>query len=227
MPGVPALASLASYRPGAAAAAEVIVVFYLGGWTKEFIRSGRDAAIRIGEIGAAAQHEGGRTPFVMARRRFEALLHGPRNALSDILDLWRNSERRFQPGVGEIVAKAVGGRGLVIAPSPDRNRLIVRHCGDGFGFYQDRQFYAQAIGRDVTEQPDKAYGAWLAETYRAILADMQPQLADVDAIVRQPGREPHRSRYRRLILPWRDDDNQPMLTVTSLLLPNIDIPLAL
>jgi hypothetical protein len=227
MTGVRARASLTSFLNGAGAAAQVIIVFYLGGWTKEFLRSGRDAAIRIGQIDLAAQSETRRTPFIMAPRRFEELLDGPRKALSEIIDLWRDSEHRLQPWAGEVVAKAVGGRGLVVAANTDGSRLIIRHCGDGFGFYQDRRFYAQAIGRDVTEQPDAAYGIWLAETYREILTEMRPQLADVDAIVRQPGGEPHRSRYRRLILPWRDTDNQPVLTVTSLLVPNIDVPLAL
>jgi hypothetical protein len=202
-------------------------VFYLGGWIEEFIRSGANAAVRIAEIAEAAKSERTRQPFVSAPKRVEDLLQGPRNALTRIIECWRESGQRYDQALWESIDSSVGGRSAAMQPSEGASRMIVRHCGRGFAFYADRGAYARTIGRDLSEQPDAAYGNWVAHAYREVAASKQPALADVDAIVRMPGHEPHRSRYRRLILPWQTEAGGLMLTATSLLLSDIDIPLEL
>lgn len=223
----PATRSLLSFLEGRAGQCPVFMLYYLGGWTEEYRLDGRTAAERIREIGAAAGGDGQRQPFLSADKNFDALFDQDRHhRLAQVADLWRAVEGKFDKSIPVHLAGIGFLDRTIISTLADHSSLIVQHCGLGYGHY-DGSTYRRLIGQRVENQPDRSYGEWVATTYRAVITTQLPQFADIDAIIRHPERDLRRSRYQRLILPWKKRNGQVILTSTSLLNPDINIPLSL
>ena len=58
-------------------------------------------------------------------------------------------------------------------------------------------------GRDISEQHDGDYGAWVADAYGATLAASRPTFQSVRAQINVTAGQAVEGRYDRLLLPWR------------------------
>ena len=89
-----------------------------------------------------------------------------------------------------------------IVTSHERGRAVVEHFGPGYQVY-DPCWTLLAVGNDLELQPDLAYGERSAVGYHEVSRSCRPRLELVDAVIQAPGRLPRRSRYERLLLPWK------------------------
>jgi hypothetical protein len=120
--------------------------------------------------------------------------------------LWRNRRGELTPQkILEQMPDVLKPRAnltRMTAVGAARNRALVEHMGAGFRVF-DACWALGAIGRDLEEQPDPAYGARSARAYHEVAGLGLPRLELVDAIIDVPGRPVRRSRYDRLMLPFR------------------------
>jgi hypothetical protein len=103
--------------------------------------------------------------------------------------------------------------------------MYVNASGSGFTIYDSFQM-KHVTGRKISDQPDRAYGAWVEASYRSCFDSGMPAMDDIDAIIEEPNHDPRRRRYQRMILPWLAQDGSRMLTGSSLLNAQLAIPLA-
>ncbi len=91
---------------------------------------------------------------------------------------------------------------VVLVRMQTDQRGVVVLAGRGFTCF-DPSWQTAVIGRDLEEQPDPGYGKRVADSYRLTHAIERPRLELVDAVIKVPGCPVRRSRYERLLLPWR------------------------
>jgi len=166
-----------------------------------------EAVARLKDLAAPSVALGPRERFVSQELSLDRLGQSGQESLQALMRLWR--ARRGQLAPQEIIASMPDPLKTRIALARMRppsaaggSRAIVEHMGSGFRVF-DPCWALSAVGRDLEEQPDPVYGARSARAYHEVAALGQPRLELVDAVIDVPGRSVRRSRYDRLMLPWR------------------------
>ena len=168
----------------------------------EIVPGVEDAAARLADL-AAAGGEVLRGDYYNEEISLSRLRGSRRLApLSTLMRRWR-ATRGTLPGNFDAVFgdEALGGRTMVVRMVGDE-RGIVEYAGSGFSCFTP-DWRRSVIGRDIREQPDGRYGRLVAQAYMRAHASRTPRLELVEAVIRTPGRPLRRSRYERLLLPWR------------------------
>lgn len=166
-----------------------------------------DAVARLKDLGAPSLALAPRDPFFNQPLSLDRLGESGQESLQALLELWRS--RRGQATPAQIIAAmpdALKPRITLTRMQPatgsNGSRALVEHIGPGFRVF-DACWALGAVGRDLEEQPDPAYGVRSARGYHEVAALGQPRFEQVDAVIDVPGRPVKRSRYDRLMLPWR------------------------
>lgn len=168
----------------------------------EIIPGVEDAAARLADL-AAAGGQVRRADYYSEELSLTRLRGSRRLApLSGLMRRWRAS-RGLLPGNFDSVFgdSALGGRTMVVRMVGEE-RGIVEYAGSGFSCFTP-DWRRSVIGRDIREQPDHRYGRLVAQAYARTCASKVPRLELVEAVIRTPGQPLRRSRYERLLLPWR------------------------
>jgi hypothetical protein len=107
--------------------------------------------------------------------------------------------------------------GIAAAPRSDSG-LWVRIAGGGRAIVETWPNYItvyppdaveRLLGGDLSDQPDREYAAGTGEGFLRVAHREQPRLELVDAIITpSPNAAPRRSRYDRLLLPWRSESGE-------------------
>jgi hypothetical protein len=105
-------------------------------------------------------------------------------------------------------------RFVLLKPDADAGSLVIQAAGPGLRI-PDRSWAYNQVGRRMNDLPDQAYGRWVCDSYRSVLARREPQLEAVDAMIDWPRNGRVRSEYVRLILPVLDDDGAMALLGVS------------
>lgn len=218
-----ALASLKPYLAKAVAKKPVGLVFYASGWLEEVYIEAEPLLARMDELSALREPRM-RDQFIRRAHRPQEWLYHAHKELSGLFELWR-----FVDGVySEPVQRFLQTSGLVnrtvLLEGGRGDDLTVTHGGAGISVYDSFSF-RDTVGHSIADQPDKAYGKWVAQAYLACRHSGEPQIDDIDAIIEEPGHDPRRRRYQRLILRWKRPDGEIILTGTSMINQNISIPL--
>jgi transcriptional regulator with XRE-family HTH domain len=102
-------------------------------------------------------------------------------------------------------------RQIILLRQPARStRLVVEHIATPL--LRPCQAIS-LVGRALEEMPDRDFGRWITEGYVETLLSEAPRLESVLADIRPPGRETVRSRYDRLLLPWRSRGERFVLSM--------------
>jgi hypothetical protein len=115
---------------------------------------------------------------------------------------WRITFGRFSDSVLPFAIRHGLIDRLIIAARRRDDDLVFRFIGDGLATLFPDEFRFNAIGNDIADQPDKEYGAWVAQAYRDVAGSGVPRLEHIDAYLPGSARGPW-IRYQRLLLPWR------------------------
>ncbi len=145
--------------------------------------------------------------------------------LGSVLSLWQERSGQITDDVTHKLREiGILPRLMLIDVDKTGEDARFRYIGAGFTVYGDR-WPREAIGRNIREQPDQAYGARVAKSCIVAAQSAQPNYSHVDACIGVPGRDPRRSRYKCLKTPWRSSHGGQVLMITSVLTPDVDIPL--
>lgn len=140
------------------------------------------------------------------------------NPLKPLFQKWRVSSSVFDDTtLPFLINYGLEFRLSIVAAPRMGEPLRFQFIGGGFKFYDDRQ-KMQQIGSTIENQADAEYGRWLAQQYQTVVESGRPALDYVTASI-QPDTGPgRRSRYERLLLPWRTNDDKVIVTCASVLI---------
>jgi len=199
--------------------------YEIGTWIEETCEDAHQAIGRMTSALADAAHQPRRVAFVSKMRRLTTLSESRLNKIetaderfSLLFKKWRMSQALFDPEMPNFLVRfGLIDRTVVVAESAANGELVFEHAGFGFKAYDsyDKTWTFRLQGKPFSDQPDPDYGHWVDRTYRSVLDEAQPRFEFVDAVIQARSAEPYRSRYDRLILPWRNDTGARLLTGIS------------
>ena len=144
-------------------------------------------------------------------------------ALHSLFSNWGNLSRSLHSdGLRNMLNQLTSGRYLLVREDAEAGRIMLSDVGKGY-FSLDDQWIAKAPGTPIEMQPDRAYGEWVAGSYRSVLQRSMPSVDAVDAIVSQSKYGRYRVRYNRLMLPFNSADGSKWLLCSSVLDESIDL----
>jgi hypothetical protein len=141
------------------------------------------------------------------------LRHPKRRQLRDLIKEWK-SRRGFLTRDLLAPFQAPGLVGRTIMTRIARGGARVEYFGPRLDVYEPG-WSLSVVGRYLCEQPDPEYGESSARGYEEVALAERPRLELVDAVIRTPGRRPLRSRYERLLLPWKAADGATFVSGAS------------
>lgn len=145
------------------------------------------------------------------------------NPLKPLFQKWRVSSSIFDDTTMPFLINYGLDYRLSVVTAPRVGEpLRFQFFGEGFKFYDERQ-RLQVIGAAIDQQPDAEYGRWLADQYNAVVEKGRPSLDYVTAQIRPDSGPSRRSRYERLLLPWRTNDDKVVVTCASVLISTEDL----
>jgi hypothetical protein len=181
----------------------------------EIIPGLEDAAARLADLASVAGNIT-REDFYREEMSLHRLRGSPRlSPLVGLLRRWRRGRGnlRTDPAT-EFSDPALLGRAIVMQMTGDTGGVI-EYVGDGFTWADDSWRHAM-VGHDANGQPDPRYGQNFWAGYLETQRTQAPRLEFIEAVIRVPGYPARRSRYERLLLPWRRGGNQ-FVSVVSVL----------
>lgn len=118
--------------------------------------------------------------------------------------------------------KVLDRRYLVAKERENSRWLSIAEVGAGLVLY-NVDWRVRLEGLRVDDMPDYAYGRWVAEGMRQAQRRGAPIHTEVDAMVRSSGGGLKRTRYRRVVLPFKDRNGHSVLVSASLFDDRIDL----
>jgi hypothetical protein len=197
-----------------------VISFLESEWSHEVL-GGRDDVIRrlLQRIEARSNEREG--DFLQVPRPLH-LLSGS-SPLRAMLSIWSDSGGKYdRERLHPLLEKALDGRFVVAEAKEDRSELVIKDIGSGLR-KPAQHWLSRSIGLRVEDQPDYAYGKWVAGSYRDVLRKREPDLGDVDAVIAFPQAARQSFRYRRLLLPFVGDGTSNIVLCTSLVDPDINL----
>ena len=121
-----------------------------------------------------------------------------------IITLWHEKHGELHDDVHRTVRDCgMFHRTILARRSPNSSRLITEHLGTGIMILRPCESLA-AIGHDfLDDAPDRDYGAWVVQAYEQVLCSRRLRVESVRALVRTSAATTLRTRYDRVLIPWR------------------------
>ena len=221
---VSALYELLSIAPWKA----VTLEYDLFGWISETYEDGASARVRLSYIVQSVVEFLRHPPFTSVEKSPACLYEEDTpdsEALASVLGCWQDCSGRLPEDLTHRIREiGVLPRLVLIDVEPPGSAGRFRYIGSGFTLYGDR-WPREAVGRSFREQPDQVYAARVAESCVKTIQSAEPGYSHVDACIGMLEQEPRRSRYKCLKTPWRSSRGEQVLMITSVLTPDVDIPL--
>ena len=197
----------------------VLISFLDGEWTHELVRTCEEAvrALLARVKFSAADREG---DFLHLSKPLHDL--PDTSPLHAVLAAWSESGGKFnRERLFPILDKALNGRFVLFENVGNSPHVHVKDVGAGLG--KSAAFWlSRTKGLRVEDQPDYAYGKWVAEAYRQVLSKREPSLEDVDAVITWPQQPRISYRYRRLLVPF-EERNSTLILSATVIDPNVNL----
>jgi len=122
---------------------------------------------------------------------------------------WRVAFGNFDPLVMNVAARnGLLPRLVVLGFENNDTRPILRFMG-GEQRWGGESYRVSGVGHPVEQMPDREYGAWVSKFYKSVADSGQPRYDIINADMEyhaEAGKPHRRTRYERLLLPWRTKD---------------------
>jgi hypothetical protein len=142
----------------------------------------------------------------------------PTSPLRAMLDAWSECSGKYdRERLHRLLDEA-----LQVEPMAQSPGLLVKEIGTGFNNHATR-WLSRIKGLRVEDQPDYAYGQWIASLYREVLQSRAPSLHDVDAVIRWPHQPRVSYRYQRLMVPFEAESRSTLVLGATVLDNAIDL----
>jgi hypothetical protein len=179
----------------------VLAVFDGGDWSYEMFTSLGAFAERTEDL-ASGKPVAGRPRWLAAEKDIGALSQPTFAKVWPVVDLWKSNRGRLGRDLHEALrAVDLTHRAVLVRQIPGSSRLVYEHFGAAIKMMRPCEAF-EMVGRDVESVPDKAYGAWVAESYAKALSGRRVRLDAVRATLRTSEASTVRVRYDRLLMPW-------------------------
>lgn len=198
----------------------VLVSVLNGEWSHELMRSREEAARRLLEL-TRRDSEDRRDDFLNKPRPLQDLPStSPFRAL---LNAWAECGGVYEPQrLLPLLQNTTNGRFFLVEAQACAPSILIRDIGKGFG--NDAGYWlGRTVGHRIEDQPDYAYGKWLAKVYSKVLTTRAPSLDDVDAVITWPQQPRISYRYRRLVVPFESRRDSTLLLSATIIDPAIDL----
>jgi hypothetical protein len=143
-----------------------------------------------------------RIPRLAERRSLRVLNLPEFHAVREIIELWRGTHGELTDDVRRTAFASGLSQRTVLLRRVSSSRLITEHLGAGIMILRPCEALL-TIGRDFDDMPDRDYGAWVAEAYHEVLWSRGLRVDSVRASVRTSASSTLRTRYDRVLMPWR------------------------
>jgi hypothetical protein len=194
-------------------------------WQSEISASAKHTLVRLRELCAPVFE-----PVLTERFHVEAqdpdilFSQARRNeGLGPMAMKWRVSFGNFDTSIFEIAARHdLLERMAVAGFDAGDDRPVFRFIGGAHRWGGDK-YPLDGLNRPIEQMPDREYGAWVSEFYKALPSTGQPRLdlVTVDMEYHAEAGKPHRKvTYERLLLPWRTSTGEPLVTSAVKLVSN-------
>jgi hypothetical protein len=186
-------------------------------WHSEIFASADSTVARLRELCTNATVDPGSTErFHVEPQDPNALLRDIDNPLRRLTQKWRASFGQFDSTVISFaIQHGLLARLMIAGMGEHDSDPVFRFIGADFTSLGST-FPFEGIGRPLTDLPDKDYGGWITEFYKAVAAGGQPRYDLVTAAIRTPaGPTPSPVRYERLLLPWKSGSEGVLVTLLS------------
>jgi hypothetical protein len=187
-------------------------------WKSEILSSAEVTIARLSELCTPIQQPPTTERFIVEAKDFSTVFEED-NWLRPLALKWRVSFTQFDSSVISLaVSHGLLARLIIVGMKPKSNEPTWRFIGEGHAWIGN-QYQLGGIGEKVENMPDKDYGAWVTEYYKAVAATHQPRYDLITGWMHyQDERDkPVRFRsYERLMLPWRTPSGEVFITMCSM-----------
>ena len=192
--------------------------FFDSEWRSEISSSPEHVVSRLSELCAPIFTPPTMDRFVVEAQDMSLLFGDEENALRPLAQKWRVSFAQFDPSVISLaVTHHLLPRLMIAGIKPHQPEPMWRFIGNGHRWIGSR-YQLQGIGEKVEDMPDKDYGAWATEYYKAVATSGQPRYDLISGSIQwedEDGRPRRWYRYERLMLPWRTPSGEVFVTMCS------------
>ena len=191
-----------------------------GEWSHELVAT-REEAVRLLLARAKLNPVEREGDFLNKPRPLNDL--APASPLRAMLDAWSECSGKYdRERLHRLLNEALHGRYMLVEPMAQSPGLLVKEIGTGFNNHAVR-WLSRIRGLRVEDQPDYAYGQWIASLYREVLQSRAPSLHDVDAVIRWPHQPRVSYRYQRLMVPFEAESRSTLVLGATVLDDAIDL----
>jgi hypothetical protein len=145
-------------------------------------------------------------------------------AARELFSLWKQKRGELGSDLHRPLIAEAQRRPTILVRQPARSsRLIVEHFSAPIAFLRPCQALS-LIGQDYHNLPDADFGRWSAQGYLETLLARKPHLSSMLADLHAPDGKIARSRYDRLLLPWRSAGGEGWVLSVPLLRKRLMLP---
>jgi hypothetical protein len=169
-------------------------------WSHELLGS-RDEAVQRLMASVPFKSEDREGDFLRQTRPLDDLPTG--GPLRALLAHWSETGGKFdRERAAPLLENALDRRFVLVEAASHSPSVYFKDVGRGLAQLAD-YWLSQSINLRVEDQPDYAYGKWVSDIYREVIATGKPSLEEIDAVVTWPENRRESFRYRRLVVPFR------------------------
>lgn len=187
-------------------------------WRSEISASAEQVIGRLSELCSPVFTPPSTERFVLEPHDLSELFNDENNALRPLAQKWRVSFAQFDPSIVSLaVMHRLLPRLMIAGIKPNQREPVWRFIGNEHRWIGST-YQFQGIGENVANMPDKDYGAWAAEYYKAVASSGQPRYDMVSGTIQfedESGRPRRWYRYERLMLPWKTPSGEVLVTMCS------------
>ncbi len=198
----------------------VVITSWSERWNYDLQQSNQDALVRLDRLIEIAKRV--QPDEYLSRNMPEPTVRDPETMRTLFKNWPQLAANSSEAELRRLLEPLLGHRYVVVKGNRDAKNLIFSEFGGGI-FANYHVWRSCAVGAPIQEQPDRAYGRWVADAYRDAVLSNAPRLDQVDAIVRWPQEGRLRMRYKRLIVPIRVSDQEVHLLGGSVVDDRIDL----
>lgn len=185
-------------------------------WHSEISSSAEHTKARLRELCAPVFEPPPAENFSAEAKDYDQLGRNAAQSLRLFTQKWRTAFGHFDSDVISFaVDHCILPRMMIVKIEPGSMDPLFHFIGDGL-VAMGKRYPFEGIGRRMQNAPDKEYGAWIAEFYKAVAATGIPRYDIVNARIRDPAAGASQSiRYERLLLPWKTRSDEVLVSLVS------------
>jgi hypothetical protein len=155
-------------------------------------------------------------PWIAVERDLDGVAPAIAAKVRPLVELWRAARGQLTSDLPRALASlGLMQRSVLVRRLPHSSRLVFAHYGAGIAMIRPCEALA-AVGRDVEDLPDRAYGVWVARCYAEALVGRRLRLQSVRATIRTSTAATVRTRYDRLLMPMCGEGTEAFLLILSM-----------